>query len=252
MRYDWFKLFSINQFDWVLRLSQISISISIRTAFGNWFVYNYVLYVNDTYEIRFCSANFFQNLCFQDQDQDHEQDQDFTMKFIGTSHSLYTKDIHQIWCRSAKFLWKSKFCSGSGFGSGSWFYFGFQYQTYISYIEDTHHILFGFANSFESYCVHMKSPRTYVQPGRQTDRRTFFCLFCLLRYTNHQHSSKREIFFSLMRLQDFLFLHTPYVMRKQKQRYRRDRIYLSIFLLLVSLSCCVARYRKRKLTWDKC
>ena len=62
------------------------------------------------------------------------QDQDFTIKFIGESYSLYAKDIHQIWYRFAKFLWKSKFCSESG----SWYYFGFQYQTYISYIEDTH------------------------------------------------------------------------------------------------------------------
>ena len=119
------------------------------------------------------------------------------MKFIGTSYSLYTKDIHQIWCRPAKFLWKSKFCSGSGFGSGSWFYFRFQYQTYISYIEDTHQFLFGSANSFESYCIHMKSRRTHVQPGRQTDRQTEICfgLFYLLRHTNHEHSSKGENFF---------------------------------------------------------
>ena len=42
------------------------------------------------------------------------------MKFsfvLGESYSLYAKDIHQIWCRSAKFLGKSKFCSGSGSGS---------------------------------------------------------------------------------------------------------------------------------------
>ena len=57
-------------------------------------------------------------------------------------------------------------------GSGSWYYFGFQYQTYISYIEDTHQILFGSANSFESECVHMKSPRTYVHPDRHPDRQT--------------------------------------------------------------------------------
>ena len=101
------------------------------------------------------------------------QDQDFTMKFVGTSYSSYTKVIHKIWCRSTKFLWKSKFRSGSGFGSGSWFYFGLQYQTYISYIEDTHQIFFGSANSFE----------------------TFFGLFRLLRHTNHEHSSKGENFF---------------------------------------------------------
>ena len=98
------------------------------------------------------------------------------MKFIGESYSLYAKDIHRIWCRSPKFLWKSKFCSESGSGSGSWYYFGFRYQTYISYIEDTQQILFGSANSFKSYCVRMKSPRTYVHPDRQTDGRIFFLL----------------------------------------------------------------------------
>ena len=91
------------------------------------------------------------------------------MKFIGESYSSYAKDIQKIWCRSAKFLWKSKFCSESGSGSGPWYYFGFQY-TYISYMEDTRQILFGSTNSFKSYCVHMKSPRTYVHP----DRRKFF------------------------------------------------------------------------------
>ena len=89
----------------------------------------------------------------------------------------------------------TKFCSGSGY------YFGFQYQTYIPYTEDTHQILFVSANSFESYFVHMKSPPTYSQTIRQTDRQTyrrtelFFCLFCLLRHTKHEHSSKGENFF---------------------------------------------------------
>ena len=148
------------------------------------------------------------------------------MKFIRESYSLYAKDIHQIWYRSAKFLWKSKFCSKSGSGSGSWYYFGFQYQTYISYIEDTHQILFGSANSFKSYCVHMKSPRTYVHPDRQTygrtdirtDRRTgghFFLLVLSSKtYKSWTFVKRREFFFLLMRLQYFLFLQTPYVMRK--------------------------------------
>ena len=119
------------------------------------------------------------------------------MKFIGTSYSLYAKDIHQIWCRSAKFLWKSKFCSEWGSGSGSWHYFGFQYQTYISCMEDTHQILFGSANSFKSYCVQMKSSRTYVHPDIQTSRQTeIFCsLYCLLRHKSHEHLSKGENFF---------------------------------------------------------
>ena len=114
------------------------------------------------------------------------------------------QDTHQIWGRSAKFFSKSKSCSRWGSESGSWFYFGFQYQTYISYIEDTHQILFGAANSFENYCVHMKSPRRDRQTARRTDGRTdgrtyiqtefFFCLFCLLRHTKHEHSSKEENF----------------------------------------------------------
>ena len=117
------------------------------------------------------------------------------MKFIWKSYSLYTKDTHQIWCRSAKFLWKSKFCSGSGFGSGSWFYFGFQYQTYISYIEDTHQILFRSTNSFESYCVHGKNPRTAKHPDRQTDRQNFFLLVLSSKtYKTWIFIKKREFF----------------------------------------------------------
>ena len=121
------------------------------------------------------------------------------MKFIGKSYSLYTKDIHKVWCRCAKCLWKSKFCSRSGFESGSWFYFGFQYQTYISYIEDTHQILFGSANPFESYCVHVKSLRTYTQtsihPSRQTDRRKFFLLLLSFNIYKTWTFIKRRIFF---------------------------------------------------------
>ena len=142
-----------------------------------------------------------------------------TMKFIGESYSSYAKDIQQIWCCSAKYLWKSKFCSGSGSGSGSWYYFGFQYQTYISYIEDTHQILFGSANFFKSYCVHMKSPRTYVHPDRQTDG-NLFCSFCLLTYTKHEDSSKGENFFFFHSCESgnlsFYFLITYGVCKKRK------------------------------------
>ena len=38
------------------------------------------------------------------QDQDHDHGQDFTMKFINKTYTLYTKDAHEIWCRSEKFL----------------------------------------------------------------------------------------------------------------------------------------------------
>ena len=68
----------------------------------------------------------------------------------------------------------------------------------------TYQILFRSANSFESFCVDMKSPRSYRQTDRQTDSQTgrqadkrkfFFCLFCLLRHTKHEHSSTGENFF---------------------------------------------------------
>ena len=52
----------------------------------------------------FVVQTFVRIFFFSNQYQDYEQDQDFTMKFIGESYSLYAKDIHQIWCRSANFL----------------------------------------------------------------------------------------------------------------------------------------------------
>ena len=144
-------------------------------------MYSFVLYVNDTHEIELCSANFFQNFFF-------------------------VRIKIRIWA-----------------GSGSWYHFGFPYQTYILYIEDTYPILFGFVNSFESYCVYMKSPRTYSQTtrqtDRQTDRRTFFLLVLFSKaYKTWTFVKRREFFFSLMRLQYFLFLHTPYVIKKLKRK----------------------------------
>ena len=120
------------------------------------------------------------------------------MKFNGGSYSSNAKDIQKIWCRSTKLLWKSKFSSGSGSGSGSWYYFGFQYQTYISCIEDTHQILLGSTNTFESYCVHMKSPRTYVHPDRQADRQTeiFFCTLSFNIYKTWTFIKRRIFFFT--------------------------------------------------------
>ena len=133
----------------------------------NFHVFKFhVLRVNDAHEIQFCSTTFFQIFFFQDRDQD----QDFTLKINNKSYALCFKDTHHIWCRSANFFSKSKSCSRSGSGC----YFRFQYQTYISYIEDTDQILFGSANSFENYCVHSESPRTYVQQDNQTDRWKFF------------------------------------------------------------------------------
>ena len=129
------------------------------------------------------------------------------MKFIRESYSLYTKDIHKIWCRSAKFLWISKFCSESGSGSGSCYYFGFQYHVYISYIEDTHQILFGSANFFESYCIYTKSLRTYSQTTRQTDRQTEFFLLVLSSktYKTWIFVKRREFFFHSCDYNTFFF-----------------------------------------------
>ena len=101
-----------------------------------------------------------------------------------------------------------------GSGSGSWFYFGFQYQICISYI-DTHQSLFGSANSFESYVSTWKvNVRTVRQPDRQTDGKFFVLVLSSKTYKTWTFVKKREFFFWLMRLQCFLFLHTPYVMRK--------------------------------------
>ena len=217
MRYDRFKHVSINQFESVLRFSQISIRIRIRIQFLVivyyevilWWFYDFMKWYyefimmfymsRNGQEIQFCFTTFF-------------QDQDSTSKINNKSYALWFKDTHKIWCRSAKFFSKSKSCSRWGSGSGSWFYFGFQYQTYISYIEDTDQILFGSANSFESYCVHMKSPRACGQTDRQTD--IFLHVLSSKTYKKWTLVKMREFFFSLMRLQYFLFLHTPYVMRK--------------------------------------
>ena len=70
--------------------------------------------------------------------------------------------------------------------------------------SDTHQTLFGSANSFESYCVHTHDPRTYIQPDRQTDG-NFFCLFSVLRYTKHEHSSKVEFVFQSCDYNTFSF-----------------------------------------------
>ena len=140
------------------------------------------------------------------------------MKFIGESYSLYANDIHQIWCRSAKFLWKSKFCSGSGSGSVSWYYFGFQYQTYISYIEDTHQILFGSANSCDSYCVHMKSPRTYSQTDRQTDGNFLLLVLSSKTYKTWTFVKRRDLFFFTHAI-TILFLFTYSVCDEKVKMY---------------------------------
>ena len=54
------------------------------------------------------------------------------------------------------------------------------------------------SNSFKSYCVHMKSPRTYVHPDRQTDGQTeiFFLLVLSSKiYKSWTLVKRREFFF---------------------------------------------------------
>ena len=52
----------------------------------------------------------------------------------------------------------------------------------------------------------MKSPRTYIHPDRQTDRRNFFFgLFCLLRHKNHEYLSKGENFYAIKILSLFTY-----------------------------------------------
>ena len=116
------------------------------------------------------------------------------MKFIEESYSLYAKDTHQIWCRSAKFLWKSKFCSESG--SASWYYLGFQYQIYISYIEDTHQICLDPLTPSKvivsTWKVHV---RTYIQIDRQTDGNFFLLVLSSKTYKSWTFVKRREFFF---------------------------------------------------------
>ena len=143
MRYDWLKQFSINEFESVLRFSQISIRIGIRIQFLVHVYYRFMFYMLMMLrKFSFVPQNLFR-FFFQDQDQD----QDSTSKINKKNYALGFKDTHQNWCSSAKIFSKSKSCSRWGSGLGSWYYFGFQYQTYISYIGKTNEILFGSANS---------------------------------------------------------------------------------------------------------
>ena len=72
--------------------------------------------------------------------------------------------------------------------------------------------------------------RTYIQTGRQTDRRKFFfCLFCLLRHTNHEHLSKGEIFFFTHAI-TILSLFTYFVWWESKNQIRLEFKGLQRFL----------------------
>ena len=133
MRYDWFKQFLINQFESVLRFSQISIRIRIGIQFLVIVYYEVMFYIlMMLMKFSFVPQNFF-SFFLQDQDQD----QDSTSKINKKSYALCFKDTQQIWCRSARFFSKSKSCSRWGSGSGSWFYFGFRYSLFLVSNEES-------------------------------------------------------------------------------------------------------------------
>ena len=56
--------------------------------------------------------------------------------------------------------------------------------------------------------------QTDRQTGRQADRQTFSLFWVPKTYKTWTFIKRRIIFFSIMRLQYFLFLYTPYMMRK--------------------------------------
>ena len=65
----------------------------------------------------------------------------------------------------------------------------------ITDIEDTHLILCGSANFFESYCVHIESPCTYRQTDRQTDGNSFLLVLSSKTYKSWTFSKRRDFFF---------------------------------------------------------
>ena len=103
-------------------------------------------------------------------------------------------------------------------------------QTYISHIEDTHQILFGSANFLESYCVHIKSLRTYVHPDRRTDRQTDGNFFFVLVLSSKTYKTwtlvkRREFFFHSWDYNTFSF----YILRMWWES-KNLRFFLSYFL----------------------
>ena len=80
--------------------------------------------------------------------------------------------------------------------------------------------------------------RTYIQTDRPTDRQTdrrleiFFCLFCLLKYKNHEYLSKGENIFFFRHSCDYNTFFVTYSVCDEKVK-RESRVYkviLCIFL----------------------
>ena len=210
MRYDWFKQCSIDQFELVLRFSQIS--IRIRISFVNWFLYSYVLYINDTHEFCFVPQSFFRIFFF------------FRIRI--SLCNLLEKVILYMLEVSTKFgVAPQSFCENPNFSQNQ-----DQDQDHDIILDFNTRPTFHTSKTLTKFCLDPLTPskvivstwkvhvRTARQPDRQTDGK-FFCLFCLLRHTKYEHSSKGESFFSLMQLQYFLFLHTSYMWWESKNRF---------------------------------
>ena len=198
MRDDWFKLFSMNQFESVLRFSQISIRIRIRISFGNWFLYSYVLYVMILLKFSFVPQNFSEFFFFRIRIR--------VMCRIRISlWNLLEKVIRHMRKISTKFgVAPPSSCVNQN---------SIQNQDQ----DQDHDITLDFNTipTFHTwktptkFCLHPLTPskvivstwkvhvRTYIQTSRHPDRQTkiFFGLFCLLRHKNHKHLSKGENFF---------------------------------------------------------
>ena len=75
--------------------------------------------------------------------------------------------------------------------------------------------------------VIVSTAKVHLQPARQTDGQTdgnFFCLFCVLRHTKHEHSSKGENFFSIHAI-TILSLFTYSVCDEKVQKILKTKIW---------------------------
>ena len=163
--------------------------------------------------MRWCSGNsvLFHNI-FSDvfSTGSGSGSEDFNIKINNNSYFVFQRYLRNPVLFRKVFI---KFNTRSASGSGSWFYFGFQYQTYISYIEDTHQISFR-----KLLCLQPGS--TYVQPDNQTDIQTdiethrktggqteiFFFSFYRPRHTKHEHLFLSAFYLLFYYLITFLYI----------------------------------------------
>ena len=176
----------MNHFELVSGFSPISIRIRIRIPFCNLILKSYVLYVNNTHEIQFCSANFFQNFFFR-----------ITIRI--SPYNLLTKIMLYILNMPTKFgVALQSFCESQN---------SFQDQDHDFTLDFNTRPEFHTQKTPTKFCLDPLSPskvivstaRIHVLTAKQTGRQTdgnFFCLFCVLRLIKHEHSSKEKFFFN--------------------------------------------------------